>query len=42
MGKKRYEGTVNLRKDGRWMGKLTLDDGRRKCVYAKSWSCPCF
>jgi integrase len=36
MGRKKYDGTVSLRTDGRWMGKLWLDDGTRKSVYGKS------
>ena len=36
MGRKKYDGTVSLRADGRWMGKLWLDDGTRKSVYGKS------
>lgn len=36
MGKKKYDGTTSLRNDGRWMGKLWLDDGTRKSVYGKT------
>jgi integrase len=30
------EGTVTQRKDGRWEARLTLTDGRRKCLYGKT------
>jgi len=37
MAKKRHAGTISYRKsDGRWMGKLWLEDGKRKCVYGKT------
>lgn len=31
-----HEGGVTERKDGRWMGRLSLEDGRRKAIYGKS------
>src|SRR5262249_39686042 len=30
------EGTVYPRKDGRWVGELTLEDGKRKYYYGKT------
>ncbi len=32
----RGEGTVYLRKDGRWAAEITLEDGKRKTLYART------
>jgi integrase len=32
----RGEGTIRLRRDGRWEGRLSLPDGRRKSVFART------
>src|SRR5258708_1987152 len=32
----RGEGTVFQRKDGRWVGEITLEDGTRKSLYGKT------
>lgn len=32
----RGEGTIYQRKDGRWVAELTLEDGKRKLLYAKT------
>jgi integrase len=31
------EGSIYQRKDGRWVGALTLSNGKRKAVYGSSW-----
>src|SRR5262249_14858532 len=30
-------GSISQRADGRWMGRLTLENGKRKYFYGKSW-----